>query len=225
MKKHNLFFLLIFCFNTSVFSQQQQIEELERELSNKNKKIEELEEKLSKTESENKPKFWYAFEPTTEYNIAKLSKGEFKVIDEVQLTDSVDIVHTFRHNTTISQIKDERLSGFFADYKEYQKILHRSKDYGPMAENLSYHVRTFIICEEEGLPIETENCIDNIYILVQPTELGLKNNLFKISRLFRTEIKSLEDSKVGVVLTLEHSRFPRKELKVLIKPQLVKFIN
>ena len=94
-----------------------------------------------------------------------------------------------------------------------------------MANNLSFYVRTFVICEEGGLPIETENCTDNIYILVQPTELGLDNNIFKISRLFRTEIKSLESADQGVVLTLEHSRYPRKELKVLIKPQLVKFLN
>ena len=223
-----LFTCLISCAKAPT-EELNRISELEKELNNKNANIVELQNLLAeqkrKQESSNQPEYWYAFEPTSEYNIAKLSEGELTQIDQIKLIDSVDIVYTFEHTTTISQLNDPKLDNFLTSFGQSKELLHSSKDYGPMADNLSFYVRTFIVCEEDGLPIETENCTDNIYILVQPTELGFKNNLFKISRLFRTEIKSLESTESGAVLTLEHSRYPRKELRVLIKPQLVKFLK
>lgn len=215
----------VWCCNNPQTAEQIGFEKLEHELAIRDTIIAKLQEQLSKQESDVQPKFWYAFEPTTEHNIVKLWNGDSKQIDHIDLIDSVDVVYTFEHKTTISQLKDPNLDNFLSNFSEVKEVLYMSTDYGPMADNLSFFVRAFVICEESGLPIETENCTDNIYILVQPTELGFENNLFKISRLFRSEIKSLENTVNGVILTLEHSRYPRKELKILIKPQLVKFLK
>lgn len=216
--------LLTFGCSNSGTSDQERITELEKELKSKNQEIAQLEEQLTE-QTDGEPEYWYAFEPTTEYNIVKLSTGESKLIDSVNLVDSVDVVYTFRHTTTLSQLDDKRTALFLANYSQFAETFHGTSEYGPMVSGTDFNVRTFVVCEESGLPIETENCTDNVYILVQPTELGYESNLFKISRLFNTEIKSQVDTKDGVLLTLEHSRYPRKELKVIIRPELVKFIE
>ena len=112
------------------------------------------------------------------------------------------------------------MNSLLTTFKETKQIVHLGG-----GDGFPYVVRIFILCEEDGLPIETENCTDNIYVLVQPTELGYESNLFKISRLFNSEISELKNTNDGVVLTLEHSRFPRTQLNVLIKPELVKFLK
>jgi hypothetical protein len=220
-----LLLLTLGCTNSPTVNQRQRIEELESELASKNERIEELEAMLPTKDSANEPEYWYAFEPTTEHNIVKLGTGKSKQIDAIDLVDSVDVVYTFRHETTIDQMNDKRTASFLQNYSQFEQTFHGTDEYDPMVDGTDYNVRTFVICEEDGLPIETENCTDNIYILVQPTELGYESNLFRVSRLFNTEIKSQLDTKEGVILTLEHSRFPRKELKVLIRPELVKFIK
>lgn len=216
--------LLTFGCTDSGTSEQQRILELEEQLAVKKDQINELQNQLTK-QTNSEPEHWYAFDTTTEYNIVKLSEGESEKIDQIELIDSVDAVFTFEHTTVISQLKDARLSNFFANLRQYRDIFHGSQEYGPMSDDIEFGARVFVVCEEPGLPIETENCTDNIYILLQPTELGYENNLFKISRLYGTAIKSLVNLDDGVLLTLEHSRNPRKELKVFIKPQLVKFVE
>jgi hypothetical protein len=213
------------CTHYSTDDQQQKFAVLKSELASKNERIDELEALLSDQDSSDEPEYWYAFEPTTEHNIVKLRTGESKSIDSTDLIDSVDVVYTFRHETTIAQLNDKRTASFLQNYSQFEQTFHGTDKYSPMVEGTDYNVRTFVICEEDGLPIETENCTDNIYILVQPTELGYESNLFRISRLFGTEIKSQLDTKNGIVLTLEHSRYPRKELKILFRPELVKFIK
>lgn len=190
-------------------------------ISRLNGKIDSLEKAIA-TLSKGEPLYWYAFRPTTESNIVTLERGQTKVIDQISLEDSVDAVYNFKHIATVSQLRNESLSSFFSNFRSHRETHHASESFGPMAEDLSFGVRIFVVCEEPGLPIETENCTDNIYILVQPTELGLEPNLFRVSRLFDASIKSLTDSERGIMLTLEHSRFPRKELKLLINPTAVR---
>lgn len=167
-----------------------------------------------------RPEYAYAFEPTSESNIVKQTNKASQTIDQVSLSDSVDAEYVFDHTTTIYQLKEPRLKSLFTTFKETKQTIHSGD-----GNVFPYIVRTFILCEEDGLPIETENCTDNIYILVQPTELGYESNLFKISRLFDTRISKLRNTNEGVVLTLEHSRFPRTQLNVLVKPELVKFLK
>lgn len=204
------------------------VAQLSKQLNEKNQLIDDLQRQVDSLANERSgaPEYWYAFKPSsTESNIVKLNNSTEEVIDRVDLIDSVDIVYTFRHTASISQIDDGRINSLLTNLRSFKEASHSSTGYGPMSSSLSYIVNVFVVCEEDGLPIETENCTDNIYILVQPTELGFENNLFRVSRLFNAEIKSLEDSKDGVILTLEHSRYPRKELKILVRPELVKFVT
>jgi hypothetical protein len=231
-----LLFVVVGCTFSQPEENSLRIIELKNEIDQRNKIIDSLELEIERHDlsysteigsqySSNEEVFWYAFKPNTEHNIVKLSNGESINIDEIELSDSVDTKYRFDHAAIISQIKDLRLDNLLSNFVETRDIYHESDKYGPMADNLTYYVRVLVVCEEPGLPIETENCTSNIYILVEPTELGFENNLFRISRLYRAKIKKLEDSKDGIILTLEHSKFPPKDLKVLIKPQLVKFIK
>ncbi len=217
-------------FATLIFigcSDQQRIDELTSKLKKaekandyKSEQIEKYLAELQQIRDSIRPEYAYAFEPTSESNIVKQTNKPSQAIDQITLSDSVDTEYVFDHTTTISQLREPRLNSLFTTFKETKEIVH------PGGGNIfPYVVRTFILCEEDDLPIETENCTDNIYILVQPTELGYENNLFKISRLFNSEISELKNTNDGVVLTLEHSRFPRTQLNVLIKPELVKFLE
>ncbi|NVJ47843.1 MAG: hypothetical protein HWE07_11975 [Cytophagia bacterium] len=216
-------YYLLGCSNQKV--SEEKLKELEFQLKEKNKQVTQLKNQIRQQQNSQETEIWYAFEPTTEYNIIRLGSGESKVIDTIELVDSVDVNYNFEHETTISQLKDNRTASILANFIEFEETLHRSNGYGPEISQTSYNVKTLILCEEEGLPIETENCTNNVYILVEPTELGYENNLFIVSRLFRAVVKSQTDSNDGIILTIEHSRFPRKELKILIRPELVKFIE
>ncbi|WP_420387712.1 hypothetical protein [Roseivirga sp.] len=218
---------LLVCLIMSCSNQKESIQrvaDLESQVTAKDKEIARLKDQI-KSREPHQTDIWYAFEPNTEYNIVRLGSGNSEIIDAVELVDSVDVVYTFRHEATITQLRDNRAASMITNFRQFEEISHNSRGYGPSVSQASYHVKTIVLCEEEGLPIEVENCTSNIYILVMPTELGYESNLFRVSRLFNAVIKSLSDTPNGVILTIEHSRFPRKELKVLIRPELVKFIE
>lgn len=81
-------------------------------------------------------------------------------------------------------------------------------------EEVGYKV--FSICNGKSLPIEMCNCTHNIYVAIEPDELGEPFELLKLGLFYKVELKFLGQKEEGddMLLTLEHGNHPRKILEI-----------
>lgn len=80
-------------------------------------------------------------------------------------------------------------------------------------EEIGYKV--FSICNGDSLPLEMCNCTHNIYVVIEPEELGEPFELLKIGPFYNVKLNSLErKEEEGTLLTFEHGKLPRKTLQV-----------
>ncbi|CAL2093677.1 conserved hypothetical protein [Tenacibaculum sp. 190524A05c] len=81
-------------------------------------------------------------------------------------------------------------------------------------EELGYKV--FSICNGEALPIEMCNCTHNIYVAIEPEELGKPFELLKLGLFYNVELKFLgqKEREGDMLLTFEQGEFKRKVLQV-----------
>jgi hypothetical protein len=139
------------------------------------------------------------------------------VIDNKFFTDTLDIsdnFFVFEHTSEIIQLRDSEFESFLRDFDQVKS------EYGN-----DFFVRTITFYNGKSLPLETENSNTDIYILIQPTELGYQNKMFVISDFHDVDLISLVGKGNTVELKFVHGKYPRKMETIIIKPESVKFKN
>ena len=196
-----------------------ELEKLTKKLTEKEKQISDLQTQIENLKNKQTSDY-YCFVETSgsEINVTKkLKRGERKLIDKKDFKDTLDISDNFfvyKHTSEITQTSKSEFESVLRDFDQVKS------EYGN-----DFFVKVMSFYNGQSLPLETENSKTDIYILIQPTELGYENKTFVISDFYDVDIKTLEKKENSVELTFEHGTFPRKRELIIIKPELVKFGN
>jgi hypothetical protein len=194
-----------------------ELKELKKSIDKKDKTIDSLKNIINDRNGFND---YYRFIPSSDdlLNVyEKLNSGDKIVIDKKGLLDTLDISDNFfvyKHDAKIFQTKNQLLEGYLFSFGE---VLTGLGD--------DYFVKVITMFNGESLPLETENSKTDIHILIQPTELGYENRTFVISDFYDVKLNKLYKQKDDLILSFDHGKFPRKNEKIIIKPELVKFID
>jgi hypothetical protein len=172
--------------------------------------------KISSPSGQSSEYYRFVETPNAEINVAqKLKGGELKIIDKRVFKDTLDISDNFfvyEHTSEIMQTSD---SDFESILRDFSQVKSEYTD--------DFFVRVMTFYNGESLPLETENSKTDIHILIQPTELGYENKTFVISDFYDVDIKSLKKNGNRIELIFQHGKYPRKNERVIISPELVKF--
>jgi hypothetical protein len=172
--------------------------------------------KISSPSGQSSEYYRFVETPNAEINVAqKLKGGELKIIDKRVFKDTLDISDNFfvyEHTSEIMQTSDSDFESILRDFSQVKS---------EYADDFFVRVMTFY--NGESLPLETENSKTDIHILIQPTELGYENKTFVISDFYDVDIKSLKKNGNRIELIFQHGKYPRKNERVIISPELVKF--
>ncbi|CAM1344555.1 hypothetical protein [Tenacibaculum amylolyticum] len=198
MKKYMTFFLLF----TVLFSCQEKKSEHWKE------KINKLKEEIVKKDSLIKAYEYKEIDiPEVESideanNKTKKQLQTLGVVDKQVLIDTIELkpLVVFEREVKLTKLEEGLSVEDLGSISEFR-------------EEIGYKV--FSICNGDSLPLEVCNCTHNIYVAIEPEELGEPFELLKIGPFYNVKLDSLERKEEGdILLTFEHGELPRKVLQV-----------
>jgi hypothetical protein len=221
MKRILFLILLVASCTSEQTASKEELNLLKEKLLEKDNQVVKLQrqiDSLQKFEHESRSDYYqFVASSSAEINVTEsLKKDSVKILDKKSFIDTLDIsdnFYVYRHTAVITQTNDADFKWFMRNFIEMKSIY---------AEDFFVKVLTFY--NAESLPLETENSKTNIHILIQPTELGYENKTLVISDFYDVKLIGLKKKNNSIELTFNHGKFPRKTERILIKPELVKFI-
>jgi len=236
--KKLLFILLLFSFGcsnnndknfeTKIKDLEEQLSQIQKEKSSIENDIERLKSDLVQKQNEidkiimNRGEMgdYYLFVPTKngEINVyEQLPKGTKKAIDRKHLTDTLDNTDdpgfVYEHDAIVFQTENKAIEAFLSAFDQ-QKSTYTN----------GFFVRVITLYSGNSLSLEVENSTTDVHIIIKPTELGEQNKTFIISDFYNLQLIDLKPKDDYIELSFQHGEYPVKTEKIMIKPQLVKFL-
>ena len=161
---------------------------------------------LIKNTSKLKERLELSFKESIEkLNEVKANESILKVLDSEVLIDTLD------KGEDGTNVVFERKVSLFKVEKTFS-----ADDLVTIDKILSFAgYKVFSLCDGKSLNLETCNCTDSIYIIVEPEELGEYAKIYKSNLYYNVELISIENKTKGnlesnILLKFMHGESPRK---------------